>query len=163
MQSEAALWNAGPSLRNVHRVILRSEASQSTAACVIDDATGNVLAHKRLTASIDGSGNVFDPNPLNFSPVQPNGTFTNATSDGTLGGRMVNLPLLGITQNGANFVLTGPYVQIAEIEPPTTAPPSVATANGFTFARSNPSAPPTPTAPSTRPRATSTARWASRT
>jgi len=51
---------------------------------------------------------------------------------------MVNLPLLGITQNGANFVLTGPYVQIAEIEPPTTAPPSVATANGFTFARSNP-------------------------
>lgn len=139
LRSDAAMWNTRTALREVHEVVVHFARPNAVAAYVVDDATGAILSRRSLTASLDGSGNVFDPNPLNFSPVQPTGTYTDATSDGTLATRMVNLTLRGITQSGANFILTGPYVTLSEIEAPTVAAaiPSVGTANGFTFVRSN--------------------------
>lgn len=139
LRADAAMWNTGSAVRGVHEVVVEFARINAVASYVVDDATGAVLSRRLLTASLDGSGDVFDPNPLNFSPVQPNGTYTNATSDVTLATRMVNETLRSISQSGGNFILTGPYVTIAEIEAPTLAAavPSVATANGFTFARSN--------------------------
>lgn len=142
VRAKAALWNTGSAVRNVHEIVVRYTSPDVVVSSVVDDSTGAVLSRRRLTASVDGSGNVFDPNPLNFIPVQANGTFLNSSPDSAFTSRMVNRTLREITQSaGPSFTLTGPFVRIAEIEAPNVAAavPSTSSASGFTYARSSPS------------------------
>lgn len=84
-----------------------------------------------MTASgIDGSGNVFDPDP---HTTLNSDSLTDTSAASAFDAAYFVKPLHDLTVNGGVYSLNGPYVAIANIEAPSTAPST--TSNGIWTAK----------------------------
>jgi Zn-dependent metalloprotease len=138
IRAREGFYATSQGLRAVHDIVLHYSNPDVVMMHVVDDHTGTVLKTRKLTVSLDATANLFDPNPINFAPLQPTGTFTDVTPDAQFIPRMVNETLHEIsTDSNGKFILTGPFARIADIEAPHTAPPTFATTD-FTLPRSDP-------------------------
>lgn len=91
-----------------------------------------------LPVPVNGTGNVFDPDPLSVAlaqygaPYNDAGDGTNASFDAT----MSNVTLLDIDFDGTNYNLVGPYAEVSDHENPFKGTFSQ-TSSAFDFNRSD--------------------------
>lgn len=91
---------------------------------VVDANSGEVLLARDRAAYVDGTGTVHAPDPLSHARatygqtgyVDGNNADTQQLTDA-----LVEVTLPGITQSGANYVLSGQYMVCANIEAPNDA------------------------------------------
>lgn len=91
---------------------------------LVDANSGEVLLARDVAVYADGTGKVHSPDPLSHARatygqtgyVDGNNADTQQLTDA-----LVDVTLEGITQNGANYVLSGPYMVCANIESPNDA------------------------------------------
>ncbi|MES2318843.1 MAG: M4 family metallopeptidase [Pseudomonadota bacterium] len=88
---------------------------------------GNVTA---MASGINGSGLVFDPNPRT---TLADDALTDTSTASAFDAAYFNRPLLDLTVTAGVYTLTGPYVNIKNIEAPATAPST--TSNGIWTAK----------------------------
>lgn len=71
---------------------------------------------------VDGTGNVFDPDPLSSAMVAYGGAYVdnNDANSAVLTAETFNITLLDLTFDGTNYSLSGPYAQIVDFDAPTT-------------------------------------------
>ncbi|MDX1436516.1 MAG: proprotein convertase P-domain-containing protein, partial [Anaerolineales bacterium] len=95
---------------------------------------------KEQVELVDGTGNVFAPDPLSSSGAAYGGNYAdNGDADtAQLTAELVNVPLLDIQEVGGIFTLIGPWAQVVDVEPPSNGLFSQASSN-FSFTR-NPDA-----------------------
>ncbi len=84
-------------------------------------------------SGINGSGNVFDPDPRT---VLNTDSLTDTSSAASFDAAYSVKSLRDLTMSGSNYTLTGPYVNIKNIEAPNTAP-STTTTGVWTAKRGN--------------------------
>jgi hypothetical protein len=128
-----------------HRIVYTAN-TQSWEILLADDDLHELL-RRDLAAyrkpggitSTDTTGNayVFNPDPLTTSgqPYGGNYSDNNDADHADLNAQRVMVTLRDLTYDGSQFVLTGPYVNIADREAPTVAPATSLTGN-FLFTRS---------------------------
>jgi hypothetical protein len=110
---------------------------------VVDAATGEVLERKDLIKFVDGSGLVFDPNPVvtasNAALRDPDATVAACGFAGspraTCDAERVTRTLRDITLDAAtgNHRLEGPFCSMQNFGPPATVFPEEANQNAFTY------------------------------
>lgn len=91
---------------------------------LVDAHSGEVLLARDVAVYADGTGKVHSPDPLSHAKatygqtgyVDGNNADTQQLTDA-----LVDVTLEGITQNGSNYQLSGPYMVCANIEPPNDA------------------------------------------
>ncbi|MBO9664603.1 M36 family metallopeptidase [Dokdonella sp.] len=91
---------------------------------LVDANSGDVLLARDRAAYVDGTGTVHAPDPLSHARatygqtgyVDGNNADTQQLTDA-----LVTVTLPNITQNGANYELSGPYMVCANIESPNDA------------------------------------------
>lgn len=118
----------------VYRVQIEAPEPVGSWEVLVDAQTGNVLhamnracnhhdgcMHKApAPPPVNGTGNVFIPDPLSFAQVAYAGQYvdgndaTNASLDATL----TNVTLQDINFNGSQYQLVGPYAEIYDFESP---------------------------------------------
>ncbi len=99
----------------------------------VDAYTHDIYTVEDLREHVDGTGMVYDPNPV----VTANDNTLNQNSPAaTLDGELVSQTLNEITQVGANFKLDGPYVKIENKQAPAILPPEQANST-FNFTRND--------------------------
>lgn len=86
-----------------------------------------------LASGINGTGNVFDPDPRT---TLANDAITDTSAASAFEPAYFNKPLLDITLANGVYSLTGPYITIKNIESPATAP-STTTNGAWTAKRGN--------------------------
>ncbi len=87
---------------------------------LVDANTGKRLEQDSLLAFAGGTGEVFDPNPIQSSNLVNLKSYNDATSF-VLDGQRVTVGLLGL--NKATTLLKGKYVDLASLKPPTCPRP----------------------------------------
>ncbi len=91
---------------------------------VVDANTGEVLRARDIAAYADGTATVHAPDPLSHARAAygaPGFTDAGNADSAQQTAALINVTLPGITQSGANFVLSGPYMVCADIEAPNDA------------------------------------------
>ena len=124
----------GPRL--VHRVRVEGEEPMTLQDVLVDDLTGTVLrAESMVVEAVTGSGQIFDPNPVNrladFSLRDQDDA--NAAVPAKAYDPVALLDLNDAVDG--LFSLIGPWVRMENIRPPANTPPRVADENGFVFLR----------------------------
>jgi hypothetical protein len=116
---------------------------------VVDGGSGEIMEALPLMQSVNGSGRVFDPNPVN---TLDDGSLTDQsnTNYAALSGAYVNKPLLGLTSTGTGanlrYLLRGPHVRMVDLRASAVAscmtgqnelrlPPPRSTTTTFNFNR----------------------------
>ncbi len=110
--------------------------AQSLVSFFADGQTGDVSAR----ASATGSGMVFDPDPMSTAGVQYGAPYVDAgdADQAVLNDQRVLVTLSDISLGTDNlYRLQGPYVNIIGGGSLSYVPPQVATADGFSFVRSD--------------------------
>jgi len=105
---------------------------------LVDAQTGTALSIKDLTEYVDGTGNIFDPDPLTTAQVLYTvpGYGDNSGADSPQFDAQRHIRTLrDITENGGRDSLVGPWVQIRDFETPTVAPISTTNRDSFRFNR----------------------------
>lgn len=108
---------------------------------VVDAYTGEVLQKRDLIAYVDGSGMVFDPNPVvqanNNTFRDPDATVGSCgfggTARATIDSHRVSRTLKGITLSGSTHKLEGPFVKIRNFGSPASTLPAEASATNFNY------------------------------
>jgi hypothetical protein len=126
-------------LRTAYKIRINAAKPFGIKEFVIDANDGNVLQTRNFVATqVDGSGQVFIPNPVNslndkslrpfvlhpFKPVpttNPNPYYTR--------------PLLTLATAGTDCTLQGPFVVLQDIEDPQILPPTASSPFEFPFDR----------------------------
>lgn len=109
---EAAILPDKGGGRFVWRVVISSYAPPSEREILIDALSGAVVRERELLRFANGTGAVFDPNP-----VETQGSFANLSDDfndadtATLTAQRQTRVLRGLSPQGPNLCLTGPYVR----------------------------------------------------
>ncbi|MBI1808143.1 MAG: M36 family metallopeptidase [Ignavibacteria bacterium] len=137
-----------------YRVIVPTENPLGDWEVFVDALTGAVFSvndmaqyanepsrHQKSGQGIlvNGTGYVYDPDPLTTAGVAGGTagyTDNNDADSPQLDSQRVLVTLNGITQNGATYSLTGPYVQITDFESPTDTFTTPAHPDSFRFHRS---------------------------
>ena len=91
---------------------------------LVDANSGAVLLARDVAAYADGTGKVHSPDPLSHARVaygQAGYVDGNNADTQQLTDALVDVTLEGITQNGSNYQLSGPYMVCANIESPADA------------------------------------------
>ena len=115
---------------------------------VIVDAKTGVILQKvdNIKSMPDGTGFVFDPNPVvtanNNTLRQPTATIAAGcgfagTSVATIDAQRVSRTLKDLTLSGGVYSLDGPYAKIVNISGPVSAIPTEATSTAFTYSSSD--------------------------
>ena len=86
-----------------------------------------------VTATVDGTGKVFDPDPRT---VLNNVAVTDSSSAGTFTPAYSTATLRDITESAGTYSLSGPWVTISDFESPNTAPSTTGDGN-WTAVRGN--------------------------
>lgn len=90
---------------------------------LVDAHSGELFRAENKARNVDGDGDAFDPDPLSSALAQygdPGFTDGNDADTPELAGETFNRPLLGLTFDGANHRLVGPWAEIVDIENPST-------------------------------------------
>jgi hypothetical protein len=136
-----------PAADGLHRsfvVLLPTrEAQPHDWRVVVEAATGVVLDRRDLIKLVDGSGLVFDPNPVvtahDASLRDPDATVATCgfagTARATIDAERQTDPLRGITFDAGTgrHRLEGPFVRMQNFGAPATVFPEEADQNGFTY------------------------------
>lgn len=88
---------------------------------LVDAHSGEIVKAVDRSPHVDGTGNVFDADPLSSAGAQYNDPgFTDGADADTpqLDGELQSKPLLDITFNGLTHELDGPYASIVDVESP---------------------------------------------
>ncbi|SFT91828.1 M36 family metallopeptidase [Arthrobacter sp. ov118] len=134
-------------LHRVFVVLLPTQNPPHDWRIMVDAATGDVLDRQDLIKHVDGSGMVFDPNPIvtarDAALRDPDATAGGCSFTGsarsTIDAQRVTRPLRGITFDAATgrHRLAGPFVAIKNFGPPSTVLPEEANAHAFTYSSSD--------------------------
>ncbi|MBM3288213.1 MAG: T9SS type A sorting domain-containing protein, partial [Candidatus Eisenbacteria bacterium] len=120
------------------RVILKPSDTPAMWEVFVDARSGKVLSARDLTWYVDGSGYVFDPDPLTTAHAHyddPGFTDGNDASTAELNGERKIRVLKDIIANGGLHYLLGPYVNVCDIEPPWEADFTEADPDDFRYTR----------------------------
>ncbi len=112
------------------------EAPMGDWLVFVDATDGQVFGAEDRMTYADGTGRVFDPDPMtkmNDSTYLDNGDADTAVP---FPAAYDIVPLRGITLTGSTYSLSGPYVQLIDNEAPTQAPVTAAAPDSFRFQRS---------------------------
>lgn len=131
-------------LRLCYLVSILTEGPFHDWRILVDAYTGEVLVKDDLMVSVDGSGHVFDPNPVvtsgNNTWREPDATDPPCPYTGnaraTIDAELTIRTLRDITFAGGTYKLDGPYVKLVNVDSPNVAPPEEASADGFEYATS---------------------------
>jgi hypothetical protein len=114
---------------------------------IIDADTGAILSKEDVIKhAADGSGLVFDPNPvttkMDNSIRQPTATAAggcayNGSALSVIDAQRVTRTLRDLTLSGGVYTLEGPYVKITQITDPTSTIPTEANPNNFNYSSSD--------------------------
>ncbi len=90
---------------------------------LVDAGSGEVLRAEDRMQYATGTGTIWTPDPLSYEKVAYGGGYVDGDNADTpeLTGALVTVTLEDITQNGANYELSGPHVVCADIDLPTDA------------------------------------------
>jgi Zn-dependent metalloprotease len=109
---------------------------------LVDAGSGAIVRAKDIAAAVNGTGYVFDPNPIVTSgmPYGSPGLTDNSDADSPqLTSQRVNRTLLDISSfplfGNTYYYLTGPYCDIDDIEAPTIAPILQLNSSAFNYTR----------------------------
>lgn len=119
--------------RLVYRVTVQLQPGYRVLRLSLDAQTGEVVASQRLDVDADGTGQVFDPNPV-VATGDPNLADADDADGPDFAAAYVErtLPeLLG----PAPFTLDGPYVSLVDRELPANSPPVESDADDFIYTR----------------------------
>lgn len=122
----------------VYRVILSPAEPHGEWEFLVSAMTGELLRTRETTCYIDGSGFVFNPDPLTSAQQNYGGSWRdlNDADNTELNGQRVTRPLRSITQQTSTYSLTGPFVRILDFELPISVPVTSTTPEGFVYTRS---------------------------
>lgn len=128
-------WNED---RLIWRVILVSLDPLGDWEILVDARDGSVLSVNDRTCYEDGTGFVFNPDPLTTAEVEYGGAYVDQDDADlpVLNDQRVEVTLPDIFYDGETYSLLGPWVQIKDFEPPYHLPVQVLTPDGFHFTRS---------------------------
>ncbi len=105
----------------------------------VDAVNGTILRLTDQALYVDGSGYVFDPDPLTTARVAYGGNYSdpsgNDADTAELTAQRVLKTLPELTLVSGLYYLRGPWCYIDEFEAPTSTPVSNADPNGFTYTR----------------------------
>lgn len=132
-------------LRRSYMVLVPTRDPFHDWRILVDAASGEILERKDLAVSVDGSGMVFDPNPV---VTANNNAFRDPTATpgtcgfpgtpiATVNGQRVPGTLRGITLNG-NHKLEGPFVKLRDFGAPALPLPEEAVATNFNYSSDDP-------------------------
>lgn len=139
--NELNIYNEGNETVLVYKIVLEPGTPVGSWEVLVDANTGNVLhamnkacnhkEHNELescstatpppgTSKVDGSGYVFDPDPLSHDQAQYAGAYVdnNDATNATFDAAMINVTLPGLTFNGTDYELVGQYAEITDFENP---------------------------------------------
>ena len=136
--TELFLYPLAPPARLAWRVVFQEPGSPRWWEVFVDAATGEVLSRRDLTWYVDGSGYVFDPDPLTTAHVvgqQPGYRDSSDLSSPQLNAQRRLRTLRDIRLSGGVYSLQGPYVRIQDIESPADPPYTATHADSFRFTR----------------------------
>ncbi len=109
---------------------------------IVDANSGAILRAKNLAVSVNGTGYVFDPNPIVTSGMpygSPGLTDNNDADSPQLTAQRFNRTLLDITAlpifGNTYYYLTGPYCDIDDIESPVISPVFQLNNSAFNYTR----------------------------
>ncbi len=135
-------WDENSKLHLVYRVRLHPKVPFGEYEAIIDAHSGATLRTSDLTRYLDGTGYVFDPDPLTTGQATyntPSGSWNdNNNADSPLLNGQRRLVVLRNLNNpvGGRYTLTGSWATLAEFDTPTYAPPSRTSPDSFRFTRS---------------------------
>ncbi len=103
-----------------------------------DAHNGELLEVIDRMCYVDGSGHVFNPDPLTTAETTYGGSYSdnNDADCDELNDERFQVDLLDLTQSGDEYELAGPYVELADFESPYTTPVTAADPDAFNFTRS---------------------------
>ena len=134
-----AIWFPSDSgLVRAFEVILATTSPAHDWQIIVDAQSGAILSKRDLIQHMpDGSGLIFDPNPVvtsnNNTLRDPTATIGACgfagTAIATLDAQRVARPLKDLTVTGGNFTLSGPFCQIHDFAAPAGPNPTEASGN----------------------------------
>lgn len=115
-----------------YKILISATSPYGIMEFVIDATSGAILLSRNYVHSfVDGTGQVFIPNPIN---TLNDNTLTTASA--TLPNAYQSVSILGLLDAGP-FALRGGFVILEDVEAPSNTPPSEATATSFTYPRTD--------------------------
>ncbi|HEX8187669.1 MAG TPA: M36 family metallopeptidase [Pyrinomonadaceae bacterium] len=108
---------------------------------LVDAYTGEILEKRDMIVLVNGTGLVFDPNPVvtshNSALRDPDATVAGCgfagTARATIDAQRVSRTLRDITFSGGVHRLEGPFVKMRNFGAPNAAPPTEVNANAFNY------------------------------
>jgi M6 family metalloprotease-like protein len=129
------------SMVRAYKILITALKPFGVKEFVVDAISGSILLTRdREHTSVDGTGQVFIPNPVNSNN---NNTYTDSGAGGTGVPTTNPNPYYTVSlQNlndasGGSFTLRGPFAILEDIEAPSNTPPSESSASNFVYQRSN--------------------------
>ncbi len=105
----------------------------------VDAHTGEVFFLRDQAKYANGAGLVWMPDPLTSSHHYYNDTpewaDNNDADNDSLNGQRILVPLRGLTYNGTGYVLSGPFVDLQDLEGPADVFPTPADSTAFQYTR----------------------------
>src|SRR5262249_37805132 len=146
-ETEKMYFPTDAGLRLAYQVLVLTEDPMHDWRIFVDAETGAILEKQDILQNApDGSGMVFDPNPVvtanNNMLRQPTATVAggcpyNGSSLATVDAQRVTRTLKDLTLTGGVHTLSGPYANHVEITAPTETIPTEANANNFNYSSSD--------------------------
>ena len=137
---------AGGGLRPAYRILIPTQSPLHDWEVVVDAIDGSVLEREDLLETMpDGSGLVFDPNPVVAAsdaslrdPDAEGHCELTPSSREAIDMLRVERPLRDLTVRGGTHHLEGPFVKIVDLEPPNASPPQEASPHDFRYSSGDP-------------------------
>ena len=139
-------YPAGERLRLAYLALIPTREPAHDWRIIVDAFNAEVLEQRDLLLQANGSGLVFDPNPV---VTANNNTFRDPSAStggcgfagtpiATIDGQRVTRTLRDITLAAGVHKLEGPFVKMVNFAPPGHLPPTEASASGFTYSSGDP-------------------------
>jgi hypothetical protein len=146
-EAHKTYFDAGrPALVLSYLVEIPTENPMHDWQIIIDAGTGAVLSKEDIIKHTDGSGLVFDPNPvttkMDNTIRQPTATTAggcayNGSALSVIDAQRVTRTLRDLTLAGGVYTLEGPYAKVTQITDPTSTIPTEASASNFNYSSSD--------------------------
>src|SRR5262249_32580208 len=134
-------------LKLSYKVLIPTQEPMHDWQIFVDANSGEILSKEDIIKHLpDGSGFVFDPNPVvtanNNTLRQPTATMAGGcayagSSAATIDAQRATRTLKDLTLASGVHTLSGPYAKIVDISAPTSTIPTEANANNFNYSSSD--------------------------
>ena len=124
--------------RLAYEVTIASRTPSGSWAMIIDAQTGDVVSVVDLRVKVDGTGLIFDPDPITSASAtygDPGFVDNGDASSPELAAQRVGVTLRDITLDGSDYKLEGPNCVIEDWHVPNVAPATETDPNNFQYTR----------------------------